>query len=293
MKTFSRQRPAQRGFNLIELLVVIAIIAILASLLLPALSAAKARAYLVKCKSNQRELAHAWFMFSTDNSDRLVPNGFVTNINQETKLWVAGSSHVGEPSISLLQTFTNSDWLVNPEYAAFAPYIKSAGVYKCPADKGRLLVSGTSGQNGDSASPELVRSYALNGYLNWVMPTLANDAYINRAYKSFTKTADFDSAGISPSDLLLFIDVAPNFICHSGFVVRYGTGHYHFPSVEHGSMQGVVSFTDGHVETHKWTTADPTRTIGQKGSYVANLHYYGFSVDADLKWLQDHASVLK
>ncbi|MFM2295862.1 MAG: hypothetical protein RLZZ350_2275 [Verrucomicrobiota bacterium] len=292
MKTFASPRPARCGFNLIELLVVIAIIAILASLLMPALIGAKQRANLVKCKSNQRELAHAWFMFSTDNSDRLVPNGYVTNITQETKLWVAGASHKPEASSFSAETFTNAADLVNPEYAAFASYIKSAGVYKCPADRGRLYVSTSSGENGDNASPELARSYALNGYLNWTTPAIVDNSYINPLYKIFRKTVDFDSAGIATSDLMLFIDVAPKYLCHSGFVTRYGTGHYHYPSIEHGGMKGVVSFADGHVDTHKWL-ADVTKKSGQDSSFVTMGHYSGSSVDVDLKWLQDHASTLR
>src|SRR5262245_53621956 len=123
------------GFTLIELLVVIAIIAILAALVLSSLSSAKAKARQIQCVNNQKQLAVTWTLYKDDNNEQLVPNGYGTpETLGATKLWVLGATHQ-QP-----QAFTNVDYLINPSYAAFAGYLRTPSIYKCPADFGKVKV---------------------------------------------------------------------------------------------------------------------------------------------------------
>src|SRR5580698_4988540 len=100
MKTKEKPKGgAARGFTLIELLVVIAIIAILASLLLPALARSKAQAQGAYCLSNKKQLILAWKMYIDDSKGILPPNGQIDDQGDgDSGLWITGVMNWADPN---------------------------------------------------------------------------------------------------------------------------------------------------------------------------------------------------
>jgi prepilin-type N-terminal cleavage/methylation domain-containing protein len=267
---FKCSSRATRGFTLIELLVVIAIIAILAALLLPVLARAKNHARRVQCINNEKQLILTWNLYSLDNREQLVPNGGGP-ARSAPYLWVLGGNH-GDP-----QTLINTNYLVDPRYALFSPYLKTVASYKCPADR----VNWRYGSSGPMETE--LRSYALNSYVG----TQTADAdqplvVLSTVYKVYMKVASLTAD--SPGTRLIYIDVHPSSICTPGFGVDMQSDEWiHFPSALHGP--GVVVMADGHVESHKWSDA---RTV--RGPPPGSPHQNP-AAHVDIDWVRQRTTV--
>jgi hypothetical protein len=233
-----------------ELLVVIAIIAILAALLLPALSTAKDRSYRVACLSNQRQLGLAWEMYGPDADDQLVTNFGGPANRSPTNSWVAGHAvYDADPA-----TITG---------AALFPYVRGMQVYHCPAD--RSLVEGTS-------MPRL-RSISLSHYMHGenFQPNFGADPLLKSTLIRH------------PSNTLTFIDEAAMSIDDGVFLYSSKFDEWlNIPARRHQNGC-VLDFADGHAECWKWKGPAPVACYFNGGRVSDPLELQ------DLKRLQQTA----
>jgi prepilin-type N-terminal cleavage/methylation domain-containing protein/prepilin-type processing-associated H-X9-DG protein len=267
-----RQSSRVKGpaaFTLIELLVVIAIIAILASLLLPALSRSKAKAQGIMCMNNGRQMMLAWRFYVDDNRDT-VPASYNPGAPHE---WVHGSLDFSGANRSNWD-ITN-DILKSPLWQYCG---NNSAIWKCPADHSSVTVRG--------ASLPRVRSISMNA---WFDSTDVSSFGVGRIYK---KQSDVVDPG--PSSTWLFLDEREDSINDGEFVV--GMNGFpdkptqwkivDFPASYHGGACG-FAFVDGHSEIHKWK--DPRTMPALKKGQELSLNVVSAN-NQDVYWMMDHST---
>jgi prepilin-type N-terminal cleavage/methylation domain-containing protein/prepilin-type processing-associated H-X9-DG protein len=256
----------QPGFTLTELLVAIATLLIVATTIGTALATTKPNTLAFQCLNNLRQLGLAWRMYSDDNQGKLVYNQhFVASAS-----WAFGELTYDASSVN-----TNTELLINhakyPSSAFLGPYLKTASVFKCPADKSVVTI-------GAEQFPR-VRSMSLNVFMG------SQDSYTSPAYTLYTNINQLTS----PAQRFTFLDEHADSINDGAFLSSPST-RYLMPDLPASYHDGAGNFifADGHGESHRWTDRRTTRPIF--GLPNNNIFTPG---NIDVDWVQQHASELR
>lgn len=264
----------RRGFTLIELLVVIAIIAILASLLLPALNSAKAKGQGISCMNNLRQMMIAWRLYSEDFNDLLLASLTPSPNPLNRVIWVTGGLDYNAGNAS------NWDPNVDLAKSPMQVYLgtRNFKTWKCPSDK----VTVAQGRN---AKVPRVRSNSMsqvfdNGY--WLP---------GGSWRTYGRLSEI----VLPSKTWVLVDEHPDSINDAACAVQMPVGGARgariidYPASYHNGACG-FSFSDGHSEIHKWK--------GNKirAKVTGNLMSLNVTADDsgnDIVWWAEHTTVAR
>jgi prepilin-type processing-associated H-X9-DG protein len=267
---------------------VIAIIAILASMLLPALTKARSKAQGIVCLSNMKQLGFSWVMYTHDFDDRVPPNPGMTTSDPHLN-WVGGfltldgGDNLGHPGRDNSDN-TNTVFLMN---SLLWPYHRALSVWRCPGDTSMSTIA--------SRKYPHVRTVSMNNWVGNYDPRNGVVTEYTPGFKVFKKTTDMASTG--PSQIFLLLDEREDSIndgsylmLMDGFNPSNPTARtiVDYPSSYHNGAGG-LNFCDGHAEVHRWLDARTTPPL-KTDTHLSQIPARGSPNNPDVFWIQERTT---
>jgi prepilin-type N-terminal cleavage/methylation domain-containing protein/prepilin-type processing-associated H-X9-DG protein len=270
----------RRAFTLVELLVVIAIIAILAALLLPALSKSKQTTQGTYCLNNGKQLMVALSLYSGDFNEFFPPNPDDGNTIPGHN-WCSGNAGRGQPAEF------NPDLLKDPARSLLAAYLHgNVSVFHCPADTRSGLYQGSDPSLAGKTVPA-ARTFSMNQAVGTICPKFDESRYLGWAFSAHAGSPTLPVNGIwlnnqnnhhrdspwitygkassirapGPSTLWVLVDEDSNGLNDGAFAFGMEKAVWlDAPGTYHDGGCG-FAFADGHSESHHWQS-----TVSKKGN---------------------------
>jgi len=267
-----------RGFTLLELMVAAGIIALLAGLLLPALSQTRERGQTLVCLNNLRQLTLAWHLYADDHEGRL-PHNF--GVADTTKTIENGTFLNWVNNVMSWELDSNNTNQVGLTRGGLGPYLGGAALrlYRCPADRALSTLQRNAGWAGR------VRSVSMNAMVGEAGEFTRQGRNANNpAYRQFFKLSDIPQ----PSQIFALIDEHPDSINDGYFLNRLADEEWlDLPASNHGRAAN-LSFADGHMATRTWI--HPSTRPPAKPDAAALPFAVPTDEPSDYRWLMERTT---